>query len=51
MKEISTRRTGRLPGTENLEPEYGQVSQADGIQLSHYWNVLVKRRWIIIVLF
>jgi polysaccharide biosynthesis transport protein len=51
MKEISTRRIRRFAETADIEPEYRQVSQQDEVRLTDYWNILVKRRRIIIVLF
>ena len=51
MKEISTRRIRRLAETEDIEPEYRHASQQDEVLLTDYWNILVKRRRIIIVLF
>src|SRR5687768_12992397 len=51
MKEISPWRIRHFSQKQDIEPEYTYASQENEIHLSDYWNILVKRRRIIIILF
>jgi polysaccharide biosynthesis transport protein len=50
MKEVSPRRIRRLAETD-IEPVYRNAFEQDRVLLTDYWNILLKRRRIIIVLF
>jgi polysaccharide biosynthesis transport protein len=52
MREITDWRVRpRFSEGEDIEPEYTPVPPSDGVNLSDYWNILVKRRRTIILLF
>src|SRR5687767_11784774 len=51
MKELSPWRIRRFAENEDIEPEYSQRSQPDEVHLTHYWNILVKHRLTIFLIF
>ena len=51
MNELSPWRIRRLTPTENVEPDYFRGTQQDEVSLSFYWNILVKRRKLILTVF
>jgi polysaccharide biosynthesis transport protein len=51
MNELSPWRIRRLAGSENIEPDYFRDSQQDEVSLSFYWNILLKRRKLILSVF
>ena len=51
MNELSPWRIRRLAGNEEIQPEFTRVREPDEVPLSYYWNVLVKRRSIILPIF
>jgi len=51
MNQLSPWRIHRLAGTEDIQPEFARVPEPDEVPLSYYWNVLVKRRNIILPIF
>ena len=51
MKELSPWRIRRLAESDELEPEYARDSQSDEVHLLDYWNMLVKRRRIVLIVF
>ena len=51
MKELSPWRIRRAADNEDLDAEYWHVPHRDESNLSAYWNILVKRRRTIILLF
>ena len=51
MNELSPWRIRRVAGNEEIQPEFSHVSEPDEIPLSYYWNILVKRRNIILPIF
>jgi polysaccharide biosynthesis transport protein len=49
MNELSSWRIRRAVPAEDFQQQYGYTSQsADEVPLSHYWQILVKRRNIVI---
>src|SRR4030095_998022 len=51
MNDLSPWRIRRLAGNEEIQPEFSQVSEPDEIPLSYYWDILVKRRNVILSIF
>jgi uncharacterized protein involved in exopolysaccharide biosynthesis len=51
MNDLSPWRIRRLAGNEEIQPEFSRVSEPDEIPLSYYWNILVKRRNVILPIF
>jgi polysaccharide biosynthesis transport protein len=51
MNDLSPWRIRRLAGNEEIQPEFSQVSESDEIPFSYYWNILVKRRNVILSIF
>jgi capsular exopolysaccharide synthesis family protein len=51
MNQLSPWRIRRLAGNEEIQPEFSRVREPDEVPLSYYWNVLVKRRNIILPIF
>jgi polysaccharide biosynthesis transport protein len=51
MNELSPWRIRRLAGNEEIQPEFSRVSEPDEIPLSSYWDILVKRRNVILSIF
>jgi polysaccharide biosynthesis transport protein len=51
MNDLSPWRVRRLAGNEEIQPEFSRVSEPDEILLSSYWNILVKRRNVILSIF
>ena len=50
MKEISSSRMRRLSQPEHIQPEAPYIGESE-VSLGEYWNVLVRRRGIILLLF
>ena len=50
MKEISPSRMRRLSQPEHIQPEAPYIGESE-VSLGEYWNVLVRRRGIILLLF
>src|SRR5262245_53960207 len=51
MNELSPWRIRRLAGNEEIQPEFSQAAEPDEIPLSYYWDILVKRRNVILSIF
>jgi len=51
MNELSSWRTRHLAKPDDILPEYSYLPPEDEVHLVDYWNILVKRRRIIITLF
>ena len=51
MNELSTWRSRRAAGPGIIEPEYNNTSQQDEVSLSFYWNILLKRRNLVLIVF
>jgi polysaccharide biosynthesis transport protein len=51
MNELSPWRIRRLATAENVEPDYFRGTQQDEVSLSFYWNILLKRRKLILTVF
>jgi polysaccharide biosynthesis transport protein len=51
MNELSPWRIRRLARNEEIQPEFSHISEPDEISLSAYWNILVRNRNIILMLF
>jgi succinoglycan biosynthesis transport protein ExoP len=51
MNELSPWRIRRLARNDEIQPAFSHISEADEISLSAYWNILVKRRNIILPIF
>ena len=51
MNDLSPWRIRRLAGNEEIQPEFSQASEPDEIPLSYYWDILVKRRNVILSIF
>jgi polysaccharide biosynthesis transport protein len=48
MNELSPWRIRRLSRSEETQPEFSRVSELDELPLSYYWNILAKRRNVIL---
>ena len=51
MNDLSPWRIRRLAGNDEIQPEFSQASEPDEIPLSYYWDILVKRRNVILSIF
>jgi polysaccharide biosynthesis transport protein len=51
MNDLSSWRTRGVPQNEQPEPKYFSRREPEEVPLSHYWNILVKRRNIIVPIF
>jgi polysaccharide biosynthesis transport protein len=51
MNELSPWRIRRLTGNEEIQHEFSQASERDEIPFSYYWDILVKRRNVILSIF
>ena len=51
MNELSSWRARRVPQNEQPEPDYFSQREPEEVPFSHYWNILVKRRNIILPIF
>src|SRR5262245_45660153 len=53
MNDLSPWRIRRLAGNDEIQPEFSQAAEPDEIplSLSYYWNILVKRRNVILPIF
>jgi succinoglycan biosynthesis transport protein ExoP len=51
MNELSPWRIHRLVRNEESQPEFSHVSEPVEISISTYWNILVRNRTIILILF
>jgi polysaccharide biosynthesis transport protein len=51
MNDLSPWRIRRLAGSEEIQPEFSQASEPDEIPLSYYWDILVKRRNVVLPIF
>src|SRR5262245_18223587 len=51
MNDLSPLRIRRLARNEEIQPEFSRVSEPDETPLSYYWDILVKRRNVILSIF
>ncbi len=52
MNDLSSwRARGGVPQNEQSEPGYFSGREPEEVPLSHYWNILVKRRNIVVAIF
>ena len=52
MKDLSPRRIRRLPESEDIQIDYARATQPEAeVHLTDYWNILVKRRGMIVLIF
>src|SRR6266498_641832 len=51
MKELSPWRIRRVSLPEDQQPEYSYPHEQDEISLGEYWQILVKHRRMILVIF
>ena len=51
MNDLSSWRSHRVPQNDQPEPEYFSRREPEEVPLSHYWNIVVKRRNIVLAIF
>lgn len=51
MNQLSPWQIRHPARNEEIQPEFTRVSEPDEVPLSHYWNIFVKRRNIILPIF